>query len=62
MGPVTTILNAALVNAMLVELVARLAARGIEPPVFTSANLDADLSKNAEYLRRYAPRVRFYKG
>ncbi|MBY6277440.1 SIS domain-containing protein [Symbiobacterium thermophilum] len=60
-GPVTTILNAALVDAMLVEVVARLAERGVEPPVFTSANLDTDLSKNAEYVRRYAPRVRYYK-
>jgi len=61
-GPVTTILNAALLDAMLVELNARLAARGVEPPVFTSANLDADLSKNVEYVRRYAARVRFYHG
>lgn len=60
-GPVTTILNAAILNSMLVELVARLAERGVEPPVFTSANLDADLAKNAEYARRYAPRIRYYK-
>lgn len=61
-GPVTTILNAAILDAMLVELVAKLAVMGVEPPVFTSANLDADLAKNAEYVRRYASRVRYYKG
>lgn len=60
-GPVSTILNAAILNSLLVELDARLVAMGIEPPIFTSANLDTDLSKNAEYVRRFAPWVKFYK-
>lgn len=61
-GPVTTILNAAILDAMLIEMDVRLAEMGVEAPVFTSANLDTDLSKNEEYVRRYSSRVKYYKG
>lgn len=61
-GPVTTILNAAIMDAMLVEMDVRMAEMGVEPPVFTSANLDVDLSKNEEYVRHYSARVKYYKG
>lgn len=61
-GPVTTILSALILDAILVEMDASLAAMGIEPPVFLSANMDADLDQNEEYIRRYRPRVGHYAG
>lgn len=61
-APVTTITNAAILGSLLLETDLALAARGIEPPVFTSANLDTDLSRNERYAEKYYPRVKYYKG
>ena len=61
-APVTTITNAAILGALLLEMDYALHQRGVEPPVFTSANLDVDLRRNAEYAQRYSNRVKYYKG
>lgn len=61
-APVTTITNAAILGGLMLETDLALAARGIEPPVFTSANLDTDLSRNARYAEKYSERVKYFKG
>jgi uncharacterized phosphosugar-binding protein len=56
-GPVSTVLGAAVLHAMLVDACRRLVERGVEPPVFTSANTDGGDERNRALLERYAGRV-----
>jgi uncharacterized phosphosugar-binding protein len=42
-----------------VEIVARLLQRGIEPPVFLSANLDAGDAHNKRLLDKYKGRLNY---
>jgi len=55
-GPVSTVIGTAILNAVLAETAARLIARGVDPPVYTSANLPGAAGRNAELVARYAPR------
>lgn len=57
-GPVSTVVGAALVNAVLVEAVAILAARGVDVPVFASQNVDGNEERNALLNKRYRGRIR----
>ena len=59
MGPLSTVTGCAIVNAIAAEVVARLVARGIEPPVFLSANLDGGDAHNARLLAENRHRI-FY--
>lgn len=56
-APVSTVLGAALVNAIVAEACAILLERGVAPPVFMSANLDGGDSHNAKLMERYKGRV-----
>jgi uncharacterized phosphosugar-binding protein len=56
-APVSTVLGAALVNAVVAEACAILLERGISPPVFMSANLDGGDAHNARLMERYRGRV-----
>jgi uncharacterized phosphosugar-binding protein len=58
-GPTSTIVGAALLNTLVVEIVARLLQRGIEPPVFLSANLDAGDAYNKRLLDKYKGRLNY---
>mgnify|MGYP001374699560 CR=1 FL=1 len=49
----------AIVNALVCEVVARLAERGLTPPVFMSANLDGGDAFNARLLRENAHRIHY---
>ena len=56
-GPVSTILGAVVLHAIMVEGCRVLIDGGIEPPVFTSANVDGGDARNRALLVRYAGRV-----
>jgi uncharacterized phosphosugar-binding protein len=56
-GPTSTILGAAAVHALLSEACRLLVERGVEPPVFTSSNIDGGDERNRALLERYAGRV-----
>ncbi len=58
-GPLSSIGGIAIANALVAETAARLAAAGIPPPVFMSANLDGGDCYNAARLRENADRI-FY--
>ena len=58
-GPTSTAVGAALVNGLVIETVERLIERGIVPPVFMSANLDAGGAHNAKMFEEYADNI-FY--
>jgi len=61
-GPITTIANAAIVNAMLAQMAADIRCLGMENPVFISANLDAPSSNNEKLAARYRERIKYYGG
>ncbi len=56
-GATSTVLGAALLNAVLVESVAELVRRGVEPPRVRSYNLDGSEANNASAFGRYVGRV-----
>ncbi|GIV10519.1 MAG: hypothetical protein KatS3mg020_0010 [Fimbriimonadales bacterium] len=56
-APVSTVLGAALVNAIVAEACAILLERGVAPPVFMSANLDGGDAHNAKLMEHYKGRV-----
>jgi uncharacterized phosphosugar-binding protein len=53
-GPTSTVVGAAILNAMIAEAVERLLARGIVPDVYTSSNLDGGDAANAPFIQREA--------
>ena len=60
MGPLSTVVGAAIVHAIQIEAAALLLARGEEPPVLASANLDTTSQDDLERtLARYAGRIRY---
>ena len=57
-GPTSTVLGAAVLNAVFVEAAARLAADGAQPPVYRSANMPGAAEHNRELVERYRARVK----
>ena len=60
-GPSSTAVGAAILNAVMSQAVAFVAAAGEIPPVFVSGNLDAGTEHNKKMLAKYKDRI-FYMG
>ena len=58
-GPTSTTVGAALINAVVIEAVEKMIADGILPPVFMSANLDGGDEHNAKIFQEYKDNI-FY--
>lgn len=58
MGAVSTVANAFVVNALMMETAAELARRGIPAPVWKSANSPGGDAANRDLMSQYGPRVR----
>jgi len=58
-GPLSSVTGCAIANAIVAETVARLVAKGYEPPVFMSANLDGGDAYNARLLQQNAHRIHY---
>ncbi len=58
-GPTSTAVGAALLNALVIEAVEKMIADGIVPPVFMSANLDGGDAHNAKIFEEYKNNI-FY--
>lgn len=58
MGPTSGVIGAFLVNAWIVRTVERLAARGVTPPVYVSANVAGGDEHNREVEAPYRGRIR----
>lgn len=56
-GPTSTVVGAALLNAMLVEAIAELVRRGVEPPILVSQNTDDFKDHNDKLRARYRGRI-----
>src|SRR5436190_3696063 len=57
-APTSTIVDAYIAHRMVIEAVAEMKARGLEPPIFRSATLPAGDEFNARLLERYRNRVK----
>lgn len=55
-GPMSTVVGALLLNAILTEAVFRLEASGAEVPVYISSNMPGAVEHNAQLLERFRPR------
>jgi uncharacterized phosphosugar-binding protein len=55
-APTSTVVAAAIANALVAEVAERLLARGIEPEVFSSSNVAGGDLVNQDHLRRVAGR------
>jgi len=58
-GPLSTVLGATVVNAVVTQTIANLVERGVEPPVYVSANLPGGDEHNARLLARNATRIHY---
>jgi len=58
-GPLSSVLGCAVVNAIAAQVVANLVARGVTPPVFVSANMPGGDEHNARLLAENRERI-FY--
>lgn len=56
-GPASTVAGATILQAVLVETACRLAARGLNPPVYVSGKLPGANEHNAALVRRYQGRI-----
>ena len=57
-APTSTIVDAYIAHRMVIEAVAEMKKRNIEPPIFRSANLPGGDEFNAKLLEKYRPRVK----
>jgi uncharacterized phosphosugar-binding protein len=57
-GPTSTQVDAYIAHRMVIEAVAEMVARGLEPPIFRSANLPGGDEFNARLIQRYRSRVK----
>lgn len=57
-GPTSTVIGAALLNAVFVEAVSVLAAEGVEPPVYRSSNMPGAAEHNGALIEKFRGRVR----
>lgn len=58
-GPTSTTVGAAIVNAVIIDAVEMLIARNVVPPVFMSANIDGGTEHNQKILEEYKDNI-FY--
>ena len=58
-GPVSTVVGSAMLQAIIVQTVANLQARGETPPVFVSSNMPGGQEHNEEVLAKYRDRIRY---
>lgn len=55
-GPLSTVIGAAILNAILAEAVALLSAQGLAAPIYVSANMPGAPERNATLVARYKAR------
>lgn len=57
-GPTSTVVGAALLNAVFVEAASRIVAEGLAPPVYRSSNMPGASEHNERLVERYRKRIR----
>lgn len=59
-GPVSTILNATILHAIMIQVASEMLQRGIVPPIWVSGNLEGSDETNMSYIKRYASRLKHF--
>jgi len=57
-APVSTIVNAFIVQLLVIRTVEKLIERGIRPEVWVSANVPGGIERNEEYVRKYISEIK----
>ncbi len=57
-APTSTMIDAFIAHRLVMEAVSAMVARGLEPPIYRSANLPGGDEHNVRLLARYKPRVK----
>jgi len=57
-APVSTIINSFIIQSLVARTVEILVEKGIEPEVWTSANIPGGIEKNNRYLSKYLPIIK----
>ncbi len=60
-APTSTVIGAAIVNTIVSEVAATLAASGIVPPIFHSANIDGGMAHNEKLFEKYQSVIHYQK-
>ena len=60
-GATSTLIGCAIIQAITTEAVVRLAQRGVEPPIFVSANVPEGGAHNDKLLKRYRANLARYQ-
>lgn len=58
-GSTSTVVGAALMNALVVEVARRLQAQGFEAPIYRSANVDGSEASNQRWMEHYGSRLNY---
>jgi uncharacterized phosphosugar-binding protein len=58
MAPISGIVDFYIIHRLEIETVKKLLARGIDPPVWRSANVPGGDEFNAQYVAKYSPRIK----
>lgn len=58
-GPTSTISGSLIANAIIINVVEKLVEKGIEPPVFMSANLDKSTEFNGKLIEKYRNQIKY---
>jgi Uncharacterized protein containing SIS (Sugar ISomerase) phosphosugar binding domain len=58
-GPVSTISGAMILNSIICQTVANLLEKGIEPPIFSSGNVDGGTEYNKAMLEKYRDSIKY---
>jgi uncharacterized phosphosugar-binding protein len=56
-GPTSTVIGAAIINAIFAGVIGQLADLGHEPPIFLSGNIEGADKHNARLVQKYADRI-----
>jgi len=58
-SPTSTVTGAAIINAICAESTALFIERGVNPPIFMSANIDGGDAYNAEIMEKYKEQIKY---
>lgn len=56
-APLSTILNVAIVNMIMIEVIDKIIKEGIVPPIFLSGNIDGSVENNLKLIKKYKSRI-----
>jgi uncharacterized phosphosugar-binding protein len=57
-GPTSGVVGSAILHALVVRVVEIMVKKNLEPPIWLAANVRGGDEANAEYLKKYKPRIR----